>query len=75
MTDDPRVRFYAGVPLVADGHMLGTLCVLDVTPHEDGLSDAQSAGLAELADQALARIVFSRAPAGAGALGPPIVAF
>lgn len=40
VTADPRIRFYAAVPLVdAAGHALGTLCVLDRVPRE--LSDAQ----------------------------------
>jgi GAF domain-containing protein len=29
------VRFYAGAPLVVNGHALGTLCLIDVVPHED----------------------------------------
>ncbi len=29
---DPRVRSYVGVPLVAGGHRIGTLCVLDPEP-------------------------------------------
>ena len=47
----PRVRFYAGFPLfVADGHCIGTLCILDTRPRDLGAQDLARLGdLAELA--------------------------
>jgi sigma-B regulation protein RsbU (phosphoserine phosphatase) len=45
---DFGLRFYAGVPLTtADGHNLGTLCVLDTRPRE--VSDVELATLVDLA--------------------------
>ena len=56
--DDPRVasmasvtefgvRAYAGVPLFADGHAIGTICVMDLRPR--GFTDEEIAALGDLA--------------------------
>ena len=49
---DPRIRFYAGVPLLLeDGSCIGTFCIADTRPRE--LSSAELATLHDLRDLAL----------------------
>jgi two-component sensor histidine kinase len=47
------IRFYAGHPVRdAEGEIVGTVCVMDAEPRPGGLTEAQSNGIALLADQA-----------------------
>jgi diguanylate cyclase (GGDEF)-like protein len=55
VVDGPRVRFYAGAPLVTpQDHALGTLCVVDVVPRE--LDSRQIETLRILARQAMCQL-------------------
>ena len=55
VTGDLHIRFYAGAPLAArDGHLLGTICVIDHEPHI--LSEAQKEALEILSRMVIANI-------------------
>jgi PAS domain S-box-containing protein len=55
VTGSPSIRFYAGAPLVtAEGHNLGTICVLDHKPGE--LTADQARALRTLSHQVVAQL-------------------
>jgi len=65
VTRDPRLRFYAGVPIIAGGRTVGTLAVMDQRARPDGLCLLQSAALSGFA--ACASLIWD--PPGASAAG------
>jgi PAS domain S-box-containing protein len=57
VTGAPNVRFYAGTPLITnEGHRIGTLCVIDMEPHE--LNSNQQQMLKMLGKQAIGLMDF-----------------
>lgn len=64
VTGEPHIRFYAGAPLRSpDGHVLGSLCVIDGKPRPEGLSDIQATALRDLASQVMAQMELRRSVA------------
>jgi GAF domain-containing protein len=59
VVSDPRIRFYAGAPLISEeGYALGTLCVLDQKPRE--FTTEQQEALKALSRLVLAQMEFRR---------------
>lgn len=61
VTGEPYLRFYAGAPLeAAGGERLGSLCVIDLSPRPEGLTDQQAVALRALAGQVMSQMELRR---------------
>ena len=55
VTGEPRIRFYAGAPLLtSEGHAIGAICVIDTVPRQ--LDAAQLESLQYMAQQVIAML-------------------
>ena len=58
----PFIRFYAGAPLrTAEGHVLGSLCVIDTKARPGGLTAAHASALRNLGHQVVGQLEMRRA--------------
>jgi len=61
VTGPPKIRFYAGVPLISkEGYKLGTLCIVDSVARPEGLSDDGRETLKALAAEAMTALEIHR---------------
>lgn len=61
VTDEPKIRFYAGAPLVTpDGFVIGALCIKDIVPRPRGLSPDERESLVDLAGLVMDRLIARR---------------
>lgn len=61
VTGEPHLRFYAGEPLTTPaGERLGSLCVIDLAPRPEGLTNQQAEALRALAGQVMSQMELRR---------------